>query len=358
VPSLGTSFGRGAATTAQWDIQNSDCVLIMGLNMAECHPIAFRFVMQARQRGATVIHVDPRFTRTSALADIYAPIRAGTDIAFLGGMIRYILENDLWFREYALAYTNIATIIDPRFKDTSEPDGMFSGWDTEKSQYNLETWQYKQKDAPESLQDQPEQTNESYSDRLARAYGPPPTDPTLQDPNCIYQILKRHYDAYTPEMVERVTGCPKDVFLKIAETFAASSGPDKTASICYAVGWTQHTVGTQNIRAASIIQSLLGNIGRPGGGILALRGHSTIQGSTDVPTLFNLLPGYLPQPSAEAPGHDTLAEYLKTEQVEMGWWHNLPKYMISLMRAWYGENVGPHNEWGFQWLPKIIRSYR
>ncbi len=357
MPSLGASFGRGAATTAQWDVANSDCILIMGSNMAECHPIAFRFAMEARRRGATLIHVDPRFTRTSALCDIYAPIRAGTDIAFLGGIIRYILENDLWFREYALAYTNIATIIDPGFKDTSELDGLFSGWDSEKAQYDLETWQYKKKDEPAAQRDQAEQTGEAYSDRLARAYGPPPTDPTLQDPYCIYQILKRHYDAYTPEMVERITGCPKDVFLKVAETFAAASGREKTASICYAVGWTQHTVGVQNIRAASIIQALLGNIGRPGGGILALRGHSSIQGSTDIPTLFNLLPGYLPQPSAAEPGHDTLEEYLKTERLEMGWWHNFPKYMISLMRAWYGDNVGPQNEWGFQWLPKITGDH-
>ncbi len=356
MPSLGASFGRGAATTAQWDVANSDCVLIMGSNMAECHPIAFRFVLQARQRGATVIHVDPRFTRTSALADIYAPIRAGTDIAFLGGIIRYILEKDLWFREYALAYTNIATIIDDAYRDTSELDGWFSGWDAAKGQYRLDTWQYAHKDTPASLQDHEVNTGEPYSDRMARGYGPPVTDPSLQHPLCVYQILKRHYDAYTPEMVERITGCPKDVFLKVAETFAAASGRAKTASICYAVGWTQHTVGVQNIRAASIIQALLGNIGRPGGGILALRGHSTIQGSTDVPTLFNLLPGYLPQPNADDE-HETLAAYLKNEQLQMGWWNNFPKYLISLLRAWYGDNVGPHNEWGFQWLPKITGDH-
>jgi formate dehydrogenase major subunit len=356
VPSLGASFGRGAATTAQWDVANSDCVLIMGSNMAECHPIAFRFALEARRRGAKLIHVDPRFTRTSALCDIYAPIRAGTDIAFLGGLIRYILENDLWFREYALAYTNLSTIIRDDFRDASDGDGFFSGWDEGEGRYDEDTWQYAWSDKPANTADMDVNTGESYGDRVGGRRVPPPTDPTLEHPNCVYRILKRHYAAYTPEMVERVTGCPHDVFLKIAETFCAASGREKTASICYAVGWTQHTVGVQNIRAAAIIQSLLGNIGRPGGGILALRGHSTIQGSTDIPTLYNLLPGYLPQPAAKDE-HATLDDYLKNERTPTGWWWNYPKYFISLMRAWYGDTVGPENEWGFQWLPRITGDH-
>ncbi|HEX9156717.1 MAG TPA: molybdopterin-dependent oxidoreductase, partial [Syntrophales bacterium] len=218
MPSLGASFGRGAATTAQWDLANADCVMIMGSNMAENHPIAFRFVLQAKERGATIIHADPRFTRTSALADIYAPIRAGSDIAFLGGLIRYILENDLWFREYVLNYTNIATIINEKFKDASQGEGVFSGWDKETLSYKADTWQYRGETMPSSLAEHSFNTGEPFSEKLKRLEkGPPPTDPSLRDPQCVYQILRRHYAAYTPEMVERVTGCPKKTFLAVAE---------------------------------------------------------------------------------------------------------------------------------------------
>jgi formate dehydrogenase major subunit len=337
-------------------VANSDCILIMGSNMAECHPIAFRFALEARRRGATLIHVDPRFTRTSALCDVYAPIRAGTDIAFLGGLIRHILENDLWFREYALAYTNLSTIIRDDFRDARQGDGFFSGWNAEQQRYDEDTWQYAWSGEPTNTADMDVQTGESYGDRVGGRKQPPPTDPTLQHPNCVYQILKRHYAAYTPEMVERVTGCQQDVFLRIAETFCAASGPEKTGAICYAVGWTQHTTGVQNIRAAAIVQSLLGNIGRPGGGILALRGHSTIQGSTDIPTLYNLLPGYMAQPAAKDE-HATLDDYITNERTATGWWWNYPKYFVSLMRAWYGDTVGPENEWGFQWLPRITGDH-
>jgi formate dehydrogenase major subunit len=329
----------------------------MGSNMAEAHPIAFRFVMQAKEKGATVIHVDPRFTRTSALADIYAPIRAGSDIAFLGGLIHYILENDVWFKDYALNFSNISTIIEEDFQDASALDGFFSGWEADKRAYDPSSWQYKDQAVPSALADHAVQTGEAYSDRLARlTSGPPDTDPTLQHPRCVYQILRNQYAGYTPEMVEQVTGCPKEVFLKVAEALVENSGPERTAAWCYAVGWTQHTTGVQIIRAASIIQTLLGNIGRPGGGILALRGHSTIQGSTDIATLYELLPGYLPQPSAQEP-HRTLQGYLKSEQTPAGWWHNFPKYAVSLLRAWYGEHATPENEWGYQWLPKITGDH-
>ncbi len=329
----------------------------MGSNMAENHPIAFRFVLQAKQKGATIIHVDPRFTRTSALADIYAPIRAGSDIAFLGGIIRYILENDLWFKEYVLPYTNLSTIIDERFQDTSEGDGLFSGWDPEKRGYRSDSWQYQGEQVPSSLAEHHTQTGESYSEKLSRATkGPPPTDPTLQHPRCVYQILRRHYAAYTPEMVEQVTGCPREVFLKIAETLTRNSGRERTSAWCYAVGWTHHTTGVQIIRSAAIIQTLLGNIGRPGGGILALRGHSSIQGSTDIPTLYNLLPGYLPQPRAR-PHDATFEKYLKSEETPTGWWHNFPKYAVSLLRAWYGDAARPDTEWGYHWIPKITGDH-
>lgn len=357
VPSLGSTYGFGAATLPEWDLANSDCVVVMGSNMAENHPIAFRFVLQAKEKGGTIIHVDPRFTRTSALADIYAPIRTGTDIAFLGGIIRYLIENDLWFKEYALNYTNIATIIDDRFQDTEDLDGLFSGWKGKKRCYEYESWQYQGEAVPATTAEHSLNTTESFSEKTKRMEsGPPPKDLTLQHPNCVYQILRRHYARYTPEMVERVTGCPADTFLKVAEALARNSGPERTSAFCYAVAWTHHTVGVQIIRAAAIIQGLLGNTGRPGGGILALRGHCSIQGSTDVPTLYNLLPTYLPQPQAYK-AHGTFEAYLKGETTPTGWWHNFPKYAVSLLRAWYGENARPTNGWGYDWLPKIVGDH-
>jgi len=353
VPSLGATFGRGAATMSLWDLGNADCVVIMGSNMAENHPVAFRFVTEAKQKGATVIHVDPRFTRTSALADIHAPIRSGSDIAFLGGIIHHILENDLWFRDFALAYTNIANIIEDGFEDAEVNHGVFSGFHAASDTYTHDTWQYKGKIVPSPLADHSvalEQGAQGRNDRIAD--GPPPTDPTLQHPNCVYQIMRRHYARYTPEMVETITGCPKETFLKVADALARNSGRERTGAFCYAVGWTHHTTGVQIIRAASIIQGLLGNIGRPGGGILALRGHCSIQGSTDIPTLYNMLPTYLPQPNAFHK-HATLAEFMETETPGTGWWHNFPKYMVSLLKAWYGPNATAGNEWGYQNIPKL-----
>jgi formate dehydrogenase major subunit len=357
VPSLGASFGRGAATLPQWDLANSDCVLVMGSNMAENHPIAFRFVMQAKAKGATVIHADPRFTRTSAMADIYAPVRAGSDIAFLGGVIRHILENNLWFRDYVMDYTNIATIISPDYRDPEQLDGVFSGWDEEGKRYVLDTWQYEGMRVPSSLAEHHASTTESFNDTSKRTdQGPPPEDRTLQHPNCVYQIMKRHYARYTPEMVERVTGCPAKVFLKVCDALTRNSGREKTGAICYAVGWTHHSTGVQMIRGAGIIQALLGNVGRPGGGILALRGHTSIQGSTDIPTLYDMLPGYLQQPHAYRP-HRDFDEYIETEQTPTGWWHNFPKYAVSLLKAWYGDHAAKSNGWGYEWLPKIVGDH-
>jgi formate dehydrogenase major subunit len=341
----------------QWDLANSDCILIMGSNMAENHPVAFRFVMQAKARGATVIHVDPRFTRTSALADIHAPIRSGTDTAFLGGIIRYILENDLWFKDYALNYTNLATLISHKFRDTSELDGFFSGWDEELLAYKLDSWQYRGEDTPEVLEEYDVRTGSPFSEQIKRiSKGPAPQDRSLEDPFCVYRILRRHFAAYTPEMVSRITGCPRDTFLEIARAIASNSGREKTGALCYAVAWTHHTTGVQIIRAAGILQALLGNIGRPGAGILALRGHCSIQGSTDIPTLYNMLPGYLAQPHAHK-DHATFAAYLESETHKKGYWSNFPKFAHSLMRAWYGDNAGEHNQWGFQWIPKIMGDH-
>jgi formate dehydrogenase major subunit len=356
VPGLGATYGRGASTMPQWDLANSDAVLVMGSNMAENHPISFRFVMQAKLRGATVMHVDPRFTRTSALADIHAPIRAGTDIAFLGGIIRHLLENDLWFRDYALPYTNLSTIVGPDYKGPEELGGYFSGWDEAGRRYAVESWQYDGVVVPSSLAEGYVEI-EGFAEATKRLHdGPTPKDPTLTHPRCVYQILKRHYARYTPEMVQRVTGCPQELFLKVADALARASGRERTAAICYAVGWNHHTKGAQIIRAAGILQALLGNTGRPGGGILALRGHTSIQGSTDIATLYDLLPGYMPQPHAFRP-HATLEEYLGAETNPTGWWHNFPKYYISLMRAWYGAAATPANGWGHDLMARVTGDH-
>ena len=331
-----------------WDVANSDCVLVMGSNMAENHPIAFRFVLQAKERGATIVHADPRFTRTTALADLHAPLRSGSDIAFLGGVIRWLLEEDRWFRDYVLNFTNISHIIEHDYVDPEQNDGLFSGYDAANETYTENSWQYKGKTVPSSIAEHSvhghEGDNAAYQ---SMARGPAPRDASLQHPNCVYQILRRHYARYTPEMVEAVCGTPRETFLAVCRALADNSG-----CIAYAVGWTHHSTGVQIIRAASIVQMLLGNMGRPGGGILALRGHASIQGSTDIPTLYNMLPTYLPQPNVFK-NHATLADYIHEETPATGWWHNFPKYAVSLLKAWYGEHATGANEWGYQFLPKL-----
>ena len=321
--------------------------------MAENHPVGFRWVMEAKLRGATIIHVDPRFTRTSAVADIYAPIRPGSDIAFLGGLISYVIEKQLYFKDYVLAYTNAATLVNEDFVDTEDLDGLFSGWETGNAQYETSTWSYHNGDQSgmreggRMLESHAERAAHFQSDK-AKSYL---KDDSLTNPHCVLQIVRRHYQRYTAEMVQEVCGVPQQQFLKIAETLTKNSGRDRTAAFCYAVGWTHHSVGAQMIRAAAILQLLLGNIGRPGGGILALRGHATIQGSTDIPTLFSLLPGYLPAPKAK---HDpTLEEYLGNYTPRSGWWTEAPKYMVSLLKAWYGEAAKASNEYCYQHLPKM-----
>jgi formate dehydrogenase major subunit len=328
--------------------------MIQGSNMAECHPVGFRFVMEARERGAKIIHVDPRFTRTSANADLYAPIRPGTDIAFLGGLINYVLQHDLWFKEYVLRYTNASSLISKDFKDTEDLDGVFSGFDEQGHKYDPASWTYDGDDEPAAAGQHQAMTGESYSHRSQRAKAaPPPRDETLQDPRCVFQILKRHFARYTPEMVERICGTPQDAFLEVAKSITENSGRDRTTAFCYAVGWTQHSVGVQTIRTAAILQLLLGNIGRPGGGILALRGHAAIQGSTDIPTLYNLLPGYIQMPLEN---NETFEDFIHTLQAPTGWWHNFPKYAVSLLKAFYGEHATPENEWGYQYLPKLSKD--
>ena len=358
MPGLGTSFGRGGATTAQPDLSNADAILIMGSSMAENHPVGFQWVMEAREKGATIIHVDPRYTRTSAMADIWVPLRAGSDIIFLGALVRYVLENNREFREYVVHYTNASTILREDFRDTEDLDGFFSGWDQEKQQYDPETWLYKGAPSKESTPGHSPAGGGHGKDRGGESQESNKfeSDPTLQHPRCVFQVLKRHFARYTPEMVERACGVPQDVFLKVAEAFTAASGPEKTAAICYAVGWTQHSKGVQIIRTASILQLLLGNIGRPGGGILALRGHASIQGSTDIPTLYDILPGYLPMPFFEADSRK-LEKYCKKHKTQTGLWAGFDKYFISLMKAYYGSAATEQNEWGFNWMPRVTGDH-
>jgi formate dehydrogenase major subunit len=362
VPGLGASFGRGRATTAQWELANSDCIVIQGSDMAECHPVAFRFVLQAKQRGATVIHVDPRFTRTSALCDIHVPIRAGTDIALLGGLIHYVLEHERYFRDYVVHYTDAPFLLREDFRDTEDLGGVFSGLDYTRNVYDFSTWQYQGADVPEDQAPREFVTGESFSEKIGTYITrPPQRDDTLQHPRCVFQMLRKHFSRYTPEMVARICGIPEGLFLQVADAITRNSGigpdgVDRTTAWCYAVGWTQHTTGVQMIRAAGILQLLLGNIGRPGGGILALRGHATIQGSTDIPTLYNLLPGYLPMPNAQTQ-HETLAAYLRQERPRFGWWWHMPKYVVSLLKAWYGAAATAENDFCYDHLPQITEDH-
>jgi formate dehydrogenase major subunit len=333
---------------------NSDCILIQGSNMAECHPVAFQWVVEARQRGAKVIHVDPRFTRTSALADLHVPIRAGTDIVFLGAIINHVLENERWFREYVVRYTNAAVIISEDFADTEDLDGLFSGFDPERGTYDDTSWQYAGAGDGGHAEGEHESETGQQHGALGAPTGeaePPQQDETLQHPRCVFQLLRRHFRRYTPELVERVCGVPADQFRQVAELLCENSGRERTTSFAYAVGWTQHTVGAQYIRTAAILQLLLGNIGRPGGGIMALRGHASIQGSTDIPTLYNLLPGYLPM--ANAGGYPDLATYLEKHTKKGGFWGHMDTYLISLLKAWWGEKATAANDWCYDYLPRI-----
>jgi formate dehydrogenase major subunit len=357
VPGLGTSFGRGGATNFQQDIQNSDVVWIQGSGMAEAHPVGFRWVMKAKARGAKVIHVDPHYGRTSAVADLHAPIRAGSDIAFLGGLIRHIIETESYFKEYVVNYTNAATIINKEFKDTEELDGYFSGYDPETGQYDRSTWMYEGGEVAAAA-GQREHATQAFSEKTGAGMltGKVKSDETLQDPRCVFQLLKKHYARYTPEMVERLCGIPRETFLEIAETLIANSGRERTGMLIYAVGWTQHSTGVQMIRGGAIVQLLLGNVGRPGGGVMAMRGHASIQGSSDIPTLYDLLPGYLPMPKARE-GDVTLADYVASGGSNRGWWAHFEKYVVSLCKAWFGEGATPENDFGFPYLPKISGNH-
>jgi formate dehydrogenase major subunit len=337
--------------------------------MAEAHPVGFQWVMEAKKRGAKIIHVDPRFSRTSAVAHLHVPIRAGADIAFVGGLINYVLQHNKYFRDYVVAYTNGPTIIDEDFKDTEDLDGLFSGWDPEHRTYDWETWRYQGDEEiapasgargmqrPAKREVREALRGEAHGSGGAAAHPDPDRDPTMQHPRCVFQILKRHFARYTPDMVAQVAGVPEEKFLEVAQAITENSGRDRTTAFVYSLGWTQHTVGVQYIRTAAILQALLGNMGRPGGGILALRGHASIQGSTDIPTLFDLLPGYLPMPFAHHDRHDDLDSYIEAEKIQNGFWANTRDYMVSLLKAWWGDAATANNDFCYDYLPRLTGDH-
>ncbi len=360
MPGLGASFGRGGATGDLQDLSNADVIVIQGSNMAECHPVGFQWVMEAKARGTKVIHIDPRFTRTSALADTYVPIRTGTDIVLLGAIINRVLTQERDFREYVLAYTNASWLISEDFQDTEDLDGLFSGFDSETRTYDTASWQYaggQQEQGDDK--DSTDEDSETEAGQSMGSGGAPVDhqsirrDPTLQHPQTVWQVMKRHFARYTPEMVQEVCGIPTDLFDEVAEAWISNSGRDKTGALVYSVGWTQRGTGVQYIRTGAILQLLLGNMGRPGGGIMALRGHASIQGSTDIPTLYNLLPGYLQMPNAEK--HRTLAEYVDDikGRNQKGYWGNADAYMVSLLKAYFGDAATAENDYLFESMPKI-----
>ncbi len=323
--------------TNHWiDIRHADVILVIGANPAVNHPVAFKWITDAMEsRGARLVVVDPRQTRTAARADLYAPLRSGTDIAFMGGLIRHILEHGLYFEDYVLNYSNAAFLIDPAYGFDA---GVFSGYDANTRAYATQTWQY-QKDEQ----------------------GRPRRDATLRDPHCVLQILKRHYAAYDPATVSRITGTPSELLTEVYDTIASTGKRDRVATILYAMGTTQHTYGTQNVRSYAITQLLLGNIGMAGGGVNAMRGVSNVQGSTDMALLFHILPGYLNSPSD---GEDTLEAYANKHYVgknadpaSLAWWQNAPKYLVSLLKEWYGDAAQPQNDFAYAWLPKRGGNY-
>ena len=330
--------------TNHWnDIANSDCMIAIGSNPAENHPAAFGHITEAKERGAKLISVDPRFTRTSSKADIYAQMRSGTDVAFIGGMIKYVLDDmdqhpENYNMVYVTEYTNASFLINPDFKGAADLDGLFSGYDSSKRSYDKSTWQYQ-----------------------VDAGGIPKKDKTLTDPNCVFQLLKKQFARYDAGTCCNITGTDKDTYLEICRTYAATGKPGKSGTIMYAMGTTQHTNGTQMIRSYAILQLLLGNIGVAGGGINALRGESNVQGSTDHCLLAHILPGYLKQPinkDVDLNAHNSraLAGVANNDPLSLNWWKNYPKYMVSLLKAWWGNNATPGNDFAFEYLPKITKD--
>ena len=337
--------------------------------MAEAHPVGFQWVMEAKKRGAKIIHVDPRFSRTSAVADLHVPIRAGADIAFVGGLINYVLQNDKYFRDYVVAYTNGPTIIDEDFRDTEDLDGLFSGWDPEHRTYDWETWRYQGDDeiAPASgargmQRPAKREVREAAPRRGARLRRRGRAPGPGQRPDAAASALRVPDPQAALRPVHAGHGGaggrgPRGAVPRGGPAITENSGRDRTTAFVYSLGWTQHTVGVQYIRTAAILQALLGNMGRPGGGILALRGHASIQGSTDIPTLFDLLPGYLPMPFAHHDRNDDLDSYVEAEKIQNGFWANTRDYMVSLLKAWWGDAATADNDFCYDYLPRLTGNH-
>ncbi|HKC20668.1 MAG TPA: formate dehydrogenase-N subunit alpha [Candidatus Dormibacteraeota bacterium] len=346
--SLAATFGRGAMTNHWRDIKNADLILINGANPAEAHPVGFQWFMRAKlDRGAKIIHTDPRFTRTSAMADMYVRIRTGTDVAYFGGLINYVIQNKLFHDEYVRNYTNASFIVKDGY---SFNDGLFSGYDPAKRAYDISTWAYASTSPPSNpnpgLTQGPSTSGSGFADR----------DMTLEHPRSVFQLMKAHYSRYTPDVVSSITGIPVGDFMKVAELVGQMGKPDKVMTIVYAVGLTQHTTGGQLIRSAAALQLLLGNMGRPGGGMNAERGHANIQGNTDHAISWEILPGYLKIP---APGQKTIADYVAQSAPKKSDPHswnffgtNYSKFMVSLLKAWFGPVAAAGNEYAFNFIPK------
>jgi len=322
--------------TNHWvDIKNANVIVVMGGNAAEAHPCGFKWVTEAKAHNhAKFIVVDPRFTRSASVADLYAPIRTGTDITFLGGVINYLLSHGKIQHEYVRSYTNAPLIVNEGFRFE---DGLFSGYDDAKRTYDKSTWAY-----------------ETGPDGFAKI------DETLQHPRCVFNLMKQHYSRYTPEMVNNICGTPKELFLQICEILATTAAPNRTTTFMYALGWTQHTVGSQMIRTAAMVQLLLGNVGMPGGGVNALRGHSNIQGLTDLGLLSNLLPGYLTLPGEKETDYRAYLDKRTPKPLrpnQFNYWSNYPKFHVSLMKSWWGDKATKENNWCFDWLPKLDMEY-
>jgi len=335
VAGLAPTFGRGAMTNHWVDIKNADVVLIMGGNAAEAHPCGFKWVTEAKaHNNAKLIVVDPRFNRSASVADIYAPIRTGTDIVFIGGVIKYLLDNDKIQHDYVRNYTDLSFIVR---EDFDFSDGIFSGYDAQQRRYDRQSWDY-------------ERDEDGYVK----------SDPDLRHPRSVYQLLKQHYANHTPEMVQRVCGTPEDKFLQICELLASTSSPDRAGTILYALGWTQHSIGSQMIRAGAMMQLLLGNIGIVGGGMNALRGHSNIQGLTDLGLMSDLLPGYLTLPKEGEQDFDRYIEARTQKPLrknQLSYWQNYKKFHVSLMKAWWGDHARASNNYAFDYLPKLDKPY-
>ena len=322
--------------TNHWvDIKNADVILVMGGNAAEAHPCGFKWVTEAKEHNkAYFMVVDPRFNRSASVADFYAPIRSGSDIVFLGGVINYLLTNDKIHHEYVRNYTDFTFIVR---EDFAFEDGIFSGYDAENRTYDKASWDY-------------EMGEDGYV----------MTDPTLQHPRCVYQWLKKHYAEYTPEKVESACGTPKEKFLHVCEKLATTAQAGRVATIMYALGWTQHSTGSQILRTGAMVQLLLGNIGLAGGGMNALRGHSNIQGLTDLGILSASLPGYLTLAGQNEQDYEAFIQartQLPLRPGQMSYWQNYPKFHVSLMKAWWGPAATAENNWAYDYLPKLDRQY-